>query len=155
VCRTTIATNAVLAVPVSGIRLNTDPLDDAILQGLDRIGDDALMVKKSDPEVAGMWFGPRLGRRDRRSADATLGDATDDRLEEILELLKETGWTLVPVRGESCSVRVILVAQTGDNRNATAKILAQFIHKRTLAHFFHTQVMAVLGNNVRHLQTCY
>jgi hypothetical protein len=94
-----MATNVGLSVPVSGIRLSTDALDDAILQGLDRTVDDALMVKKGDPEVAGMWFGPRLGRRDRRSADEMLEGVADGRLEEILELLTEAGWTLVPATG--------------------------------------------------------
>jgi hypothetical protein len=57
------------------------------------------MVKKDDTEVAGMWFGPRLGRRDRRSADETPDDVADSRVEEMLEFLREAGWTLVPVRG--------------------------------------------------------
>jgi hypothetical protein len=57
------------------------------------------MVKKGDTEVAGMWFGPRLGRRDRRSADEAQEDDADGKTEEVLELLKEAGWTVVPVRG--------------------------------------------------------
>jgi hypothetical protein len=97
--RITLATDFGLSVQVSGIRLSADPLEDAILQGFDRAGDDALMVKKGDTEVAGMWFGPRLGRRDRRSADETQDDFADGKAEELLELLKEAGWTLVPVRG--------------------------------------------------------
>jgi hypothetical protein len=93
-----MATNAGLSVPVSGIRLSTDPLDD-VLQGPDQTGDDALTAKKGDPQVAGMWFGPRLGRRDRRSAAEMLDDVADGTVEEILEILAEAGWTLVPVRG--------------------------------------------------------
>jgi hypothetical protein len=85
--------------PVSGLRLGTDPIDDAILLGLDGAGDDAQMVKKSDPQVYGMWFGPRLGRRERRSADEMLDDVGDSRVEEVLQLLKETPWVLVPLKG--------------------------------------------------------
>ena len=98
-CRITLATDFGLSVQVSGIRLSADPLDDAILQGFDRTEDNALMVKKGDTEVAGLWFGPRLGRRDRRSADEMQDDVADGKVEEMLELLKEAGWTLVPVRG--------------------------------------------------------
>jgi hypothetical protein len=85
--------------PVSGLRLGKDTIDDAILLGLDGVGDDAPMVKKSDPQVYGMWFGPRLGRRERRSADEILDDAGDSRVEEVLQLLKETPWVLVPLKG--------------------------------------------------------
>ena len=69
------------------------------------------MVKRNDPEVAGMWFGPRLGRRDRRSADEMLDDVADDRVGEALEFLKEAGWTLVPVRGTPFCVQKILTAE--------------------------------------------
>jgi hypothetical protein len=85
--------------PVSGLRLGTDPVEEAILLGLDGAGEDAPMVKKSDPQVYGMWFGPRLGRRERRSADELLDDAGDSRVEEVLQLLKETPWVLVPLKG--------------------------------------------------------
>lgn len=95
--RIALATDFVLSVQVSGIRLSADPLDDAI--GFDRAGDDTLMVQKGDTEVAGLWFGPRLGRRDRRSADELQDDVADGRVEEIVDLLKEGGWTLVPVTG--------------------------------------------------------
>lgn len=84
---------------VSGFRLSADPLEDALLLGLEGAGDDALVVKKGDPEVTGMWFGPRLGRRDKRSADEMPEDITDGRVEEVLELLKDTPWALVPLRG--------------------------------------------------------
>ena len=97
--RITLATDFGLSVQVSGIRLSADPLDDVILRGFDPAVDDALMVKKGDTEVAGLWFGPRLGRRDRRSADEMQDDVADGKMEETLELLKEAGWTLVPVRG--------------------------------------------------------
>ncbi|PNF21014.1 hypothetical protein B7P43_G09490, partial [Cryptotermes secundus] len=85
--------------PVSGLRLGTDPIGDAILLGLDGARDDGPMVKKSDPQVYGMWFGPRLGRRERRSVDEILDDAGDGRVEEVLQLLKETPWVLVPLKG--------------------------------------------------------
>jgi hypothetical protein len=97
--RITLATDNVLSIQVSGIRLSADPLDDAILQGFDRAEDDILMVKKGDTDTAGVWFGPRLGRRDKRTADEMQDDVADGKVEEMLDLLKEAGWTLVPVRG--------------------------------------------------------
>lgn len=86
--------------PVSGLQLGADPIDDAILLGLEGVRDYAPMVKKSDPQVYGMWFGPRLGRRERRSVDEMLDDAGDSRVEEVLQLLKETPWALVPLKGK-------------------------------------------------------
>lgn len=86
--------------PVAGLQLGADPIDDAILLGLDGARDAIRMVKKSDPQVYGMWFGPRLGRRDRRSANDMMGDAGDSRAEEVLQLLKETPWVLVPLKGK-------------------------------------------------------
>ncbi|KAJ9601018.1 hypothetical protein L9F63_000856, partial [Diploptera punctata] len=94
---------AVLSV-THGFRLSsslfreTDPFEDTILVGLDG-NRDALMVKRSDPaETAGMWFGPRLGRRDKRSVDEI--DFSDgSKEEELVEILRETPWAIIPLRG--------------------------------------------------------
>jgi hypothetical protein len=84
---------------VSGFRLSADPLEDAILLGIEGAADEPLMVKRGDPEVTSMWFGPRLGRRDKRSLDEMLLDeVADNKVEEVLELLKDTPWALVPLK---------------------------------------------------------
>jgi hypothetical protein len=84
---------------VSGYRLSADPLEEALLLGLEGERDEPLVTKKSDPDMSAMWFGPRLGRREKRSADEVQEDVIDGRLEEVLELLKDNPWTLVPLRG--------------------------------------------------------
>jgi hypothetical protein len=104
-----------LSIPVSGLRVSTDPLEDAILLGLDGTGDDTLMVKKSDPEISGMWFGPRLGRRDRRSADEMQDDL------EVVEVLRETPWALVPVKGINSHLRYPLDRRLGGPQNRSRR----------------------------------
>ncbi|KDR07140.1 PBAN-type neuropeptides-like [Zootermopsis nevadensis] len=82
-----------------GFRLSSDPLEDGLLLGLEGLGDDPLAAKRGEPEVTGMWFGPRLGRREKRSVDDFPEDVADIRVEEVMELLKDTPWALLPLRG--------------------------------------------------------
>ncbi|XP_069680408.1 PBAN-type neuropeptides-like [Periplaneta americana] len=82
----------------SSLFRDNDPFEDAILLGLDGTG-EGLVVKRSESEVPGMWFGPRLGRREKRSADEAQEDSDGSKVEEIVELLRETPWALVPLKG--------------------------------------------------------
>ncbi|PSN55348.1 hypothetical protein C0J52_01844 [Blattella germanica] len=83
----------------SSLFREADPFEDAIMVDLDG-NREALMVKRSQPaETSGLWFGPRLGRRDKRSIDDTLDGGDSSKEEEIVELLRETPWALVPLKG--------------------------------------------------------
>ena len=89
----------------TGFRLSSqlfreaDPFEDAVLVGIDG-NRDTLMVKRADPAgTSGMWFGPRLGKRDKRSVDEIdLGDVSKED-DEVIELLRETPWAIIPIRG--------------------------------------------------------
>ncbi|CAG2069069.1 unnamed protein product, partial [Timema podura] len=78
---------------------DAEALEDAIVLSNYR---GTLHKRGSKPQQAGLWFGPRLGRRDRRSPSDDLDEIEAGAGEgALIELLREAPWAIVPLRGGS------------------------------------------------------
>jgi hypothetical protein len=68
--------------------------------------DDGDVEKRGqNPNAGGMWFGPRLGRRKKRSVDSSspLESSSEHRetldTKTLLKILHNFNWAIVPVKG--------------------------------------------------------